>query len=133
MEKEFTFIENTLETDLIGMNAGLLKQYIMFIADGKFYFILIYVFFSFVTWMWFGYAAIYNVKNPFPWMDKWSMEGITSFFEKRNPEYQQAGVLHEIKKRKRKDNEEDSDGKFHFFHFFKKLFEKMQKRKQKKL
>ena len=35
VEKEFTFIDNTLETDLIGMNSGLLKQYIMFVADGR--------------------------------------------------------------------------------------------------
>ena len=42
------------------------------------------------------------------------MEGLTSFFEKRNPEYQQAGVMHGTKKRKRND---DKKG------YFIKLFE----------
>lgn len=79
VEKEFIFIEKTLDVDLIGMNSSLLKQYIMFVAD--------------VTLRWFGYSAIYNVKNPFHWMDKWSMDGITSFFEKRNTEYQLSGVM----------------------------------------
>ncbi len=88
VEKEFIFIEKTLEVDLIGMNSSLLKQYIMFVAD--------------VTLRWFGYPALYKVKNPFPWMDKWSVDGITSFFEKRNSEYQLSGVI--TKKRKRPES-----------------------------
>lgn len=61
------------------MNSILLKQYILFVAD--------------ITLKWFGYNSLYNVKNPFPWMDKWSINGITSFFEKRNTEYQLSGIL----------------------------------------
>ena len=85
VEREFIFIEKTLKVDLIAMNPSLLKQYIMFVAD--------------VTLRWFGYAALYNVKNPFPWMDKLSVDGITSFFEKRNSEYQLSGVISGKRKR----------------------------------
>ena len=88
VEKEFRFIEDTLQTDLIGMNSSLLKQYIMFVAD--------------VTFRWLGYGVLYDVRNPFPWMDKWSVDGITSFFEKRNAEYQLAGVLSKNRGLKRK-------------------------------
>lgn len=77
VEREFEFIDHTLEVDLVGMNSSLMKKYIMFVAD--------------VTWQWFGYEPLYKVKNPFPWMDKWSVDGLTSFFEKKNPEYQLAG------------------------------------------
>ena len=39
-----------------------------------------------------GYKKIYNVTNPFSWMDMISLQGKTNFFEKRVAEYQKAGV-----------------------------------------
>lgn len=79
VEKEFFFIEQTLQVDLIGMNASSLKQYILFVAD--------------ITLRYLGYAPIYKVKNPFEWMKNWSLDGLTSFFEMRNVEYHKANIL----------------------------------------
>ena len=36
---------------------------------------------------------VYNVKNPFDFMENISLEGKTNFFEKRVGEYQKAGVM----------------------------------------
>ncbi|MEL6845234.1 MAG: ribonucleoside-diphosphate reductase, partial [Bacteroidota bacterium] len=36
---------------------------------------------------------VYNVENPFPWMDLISLQGKTNFFEKRVGDYQKAGVM----------------------------------------
>ena len=35
---------------------------------------------------------MYNVENPFEWMDMISLQGKTNFFEKRVGDYQKAGV-----------------------------------------
>jgi ribonucleoside-diphosphate reductase beta chain len=39
-----------------------------------------------------GYSKIYNVENPFDFMDMISLQGKTNFFEKKVAEYQKAGV-----------------------------------------
>lgn len=36
---------------------------------------------------------VYNVENPFDFMDNISLEGKTNFFEKRVGEYQKMGVM----------------------------------------
>lgn len=36
---------------------------------------------------------MYNVKNPFDFMENISLEGKTNFFEKRVGEYQKPGVM----------------------------------------
>lgn len=36
---------------------------------------------------------VYNVKNPFDFMENISLEGKTNFFEKRVGEYQKTGLL----------------------------------------
>ena len=36
---------------------------------------------------------IYNVSNPFDFMENISLEGKTNFFEKRNGDYQKASVM----------------------------------------
>lgn len=51
VEREFAFVDETLKEGLIGMNSGLLKQYVMFVAD--------------VTLSWFKYDKIYNVSVRF--------------------------------------------------------------------
>eukprot|EP00186_Timspurckia_oligopyrenoides_P005119 CAMPEP_0182444986 /NCGR_PEP_ID=MMETSP1172-20130603/3261_1 /TAXON_ID=708627 /ORGANISM="Timspurckia oligopyrenoides, Strain CCMP3278" /LENGTH=341 /DNA_ID=CAMNT_0024640669 /DNA_START=278 /DNA_END=1303 /DNA_ORIENTATION=+ len=75
-EKEF--IIDALPCDLIGMNSGLMSEYIEFVAD------------RLLTSL--GYSKIYNAKNPFDWMELISLQGKTNFFEKRVGEYQKAGV-----------------------------------------
>jgi len=45
-----------------------------------------------------GNDKIYNVENPFPWMDMISLQGKTNFFEKRVGDYQKSGVMAEKEK-----------------------------------
>jgi len=77
IEKEF--ITEALPVGLIGMNAGLMQQYIEFVAD---------------RWLSeLGYQTIYNTTNPFDFMEMISLQGKTNFFEKRVGDYQKAGVM----------------------------------------
>jgi ribonucleoside-diphosphate reductase beta chain len=77
IEKEF--VSDALPVGLIGMNADLMCQYIEFVADR----LLVSL----------GNEKVYNVENPFPWMDLISLQGKTNFFEKRVGDYQKAGVM----------------------------------------
>ena len=77
IEKEF--ILEALPVKLIGMNSDLMAQYIEFVADR----LLLEL----------GNEKIYNVSNPFDFMEMISIQGKTNFFEKRVGEYQKAGVL----------------------------------------
>ena len=70
---ETEFICDALPCKLIGMNSDLMTQYIKFVAD------------RLVVQL--GYKKIYNVANPFEWMELISLEGKTNFFERRVAEY----------------------------------------------
>jgi len=71
IEKEF--INDALPCRLIGMNAGLMNQYIEFVADR----LLIQL----------GSEPVYKVINPFDFMEMISLEQKTNFFESRVSEY----------------------------------------------
>ena len=71
IEKEF--ITESLPCALIGMNQKLMKQYIEYVSDRLL--------------RMFGLEKIYNVENPFDWMELISVQGKTNFFEKRVGEY----------------------------------------------
>ena len=75
---EEEFVTESLPVKLIGMNCDLMNQYIQFVADR----LLIQL----------GCDKVYNVTNPFDFMDMISLQGKTNFFEKRVAEYQKAGV-----------------------------------------
>lgn len=75
---EQEFLTEALPVDLIGMNNNLMKEYIEYVADR----LLVEL----------GYSKIYNMKNPFDFMENITCEGKTNFFEKRVGEYQKAGV-----------------------------------------
>jgi ribonucleoside-diphosphate reductase beta chain len=77
IEKEF--VTDAIPVKLIGMNSDLMSQYIEFVADRLLQEL--------------GNEKIYNVTNPFDFMDMISIQGKTNFFEKRVGEYQKAGVL----------------------------------------
>jgi len=79
VEVEKGFICDAIPVSLIGMNAGLMGQYIEFVADRLIKDL--------------GYRPLYGSKNPFDWMDMISLEGKTNFFEKRVGEYQKSGVM----------------------------------------
>jgi len=61
------------------MNAELMTQYLQFVADN----LLVD----------FGCSKEYNVKCPFDFMELISLEGKSNMFEKRESNYQKAGVL----------------------------------------
>jgi len=74
IEKEF--ITESLPCRLVGMNSNMMSQYIEFVAD------------RLLTQL--GHPKIYNVPNPFPWMEMISMDGKTNFFERRVGDYSKA-------------------------------------------
>lgn len=76
---EVEFLTEALPVNLIGMNCKLMKQYIEYVADR----LLVAL----------DCKKVYNVKNPFDFMDMICLEGKTNFFEKRVSEYQKAGVM----------------------------------------
>lgn len=76
---EREFVKDSLPVRLIGMNADLMCQYIEFVADR----LLIAL----------GVPKIFNVTNPFDFMDLISIPGKTNFFERRVAEYQKSGVM----------------------------------------
>ena len=73
VEIETEFICNALPCRLIGMNSTLMTQYIQFVADR--------------LCLQLGYDKIYNVINPFDFMELISLESKTNFFEKTVSEY----------------------------------------------
>ncbi|XP_054707988.1 ribonucleoside-diphosphate reductase subunit M2-like [Uloborus diversus] len=76
---EQEFLTEALPVALIGMNNKLMKQYIEFVADR----LLVEL----------SCEKIYNVENPFDFMEHISLEGKTNFFEKKVGEYQKCGVM----------------------------------------
>jgi ribonucleoside-diphosphate reductase beta chain len=83
---EREFITESLPASLIGMNAKLMTQYLEFVTDR----LLVEL----------ECDPVYNVTNPFDFMDLIGMEGKTNFFEKRVGEYQKAGVMNSTKEDK---------------------------------
>lgn len=76
VEKEF--ILEALPVRLIGMNSDLMSQYLEFVTDR----LLVSL----------NCSKVYNVENPFDFMQNIALQGKTNFFEKRVSEYQKAGV-----------------------------------------
>lgn len=79
---ESEFLSDALPVRMLGMNNQLMTEYIQFVADRLL--------------MALGCSKIYNVKNPFDWMEVISMEGKTNMFERRIAEYQKANVTNTI-------------------------------------
>ena len=71
---------DALPCKLIGMNSTLMCQYIEFVADR----LLVSL----------GNDKVYNVTNPFDFMDMISLQGKTNFFEKRVSDYSKANINH---------------------------------------
>ncbi|KAJ6290119.1 hypothetical protein OIU78_025939 [Salix suchowensis] len=79
---EREFVVDALPCALVGMNGELMGQYIEFVADRLLGAL--------------GCGKLYNVPNPFDWMELISLQGKTNFFEKRVGEYQKASVMSSI-------------------------------------
>jgi len=78
VEIEKEFVVDALPVELIGMNSGLMCEYIEFCADRLLREL--------------GCSAHYGAANPFEWMEMISLQGKTNFFEKRVGEYSKSGV-----------------------------------------
>lgn len=76
VEKEF--ITESLPSSLIGMNDNLMSEYLEFVTDG----LLLDL----------KCKKVFKTKNPFGFMDMLELEGKSNFFEKRESNYQKAGV-----------------------------------------
>ena len=77
IEKEF--IKESLPYKLKGMNKELMSQYIEYVADHMLMMMI--------------NDKLYNVDNPFPWMDLISLESKTNFFERRVSSYAKQSVI----------------------------------------
>ena len=75
---EEEFVTDALPVGLLGMNADHMKTYIQFVAD-RLLFAL-------------GVDKVYNVQNPFGFMEMISLQSQTNFFEKRVSEYAKSGI-----------------------------------------
>jgi len=73
VEIELEFICEAIPCRLIGMNSVLMSQYIKFVADR--------------LSLQLGYDKIYNISNPFDWMQLISLERKSNFFEASVSEY----------------------------------------------
>jgi ribonucleoside-diphosphate reductase beta chain len=76
VELEKEFINDALPCRLIGMNSELMSQYIEFVADR--------------LAVQYNVGKLYNVKNPFDFMEAISLERKSNFFEGRVAEYSRA-------------------------------------------
>ena len=78
VEIETIFITDSISCAMLGMNVAMMKQYVRFVGDR----LMIQL----------GYSKIYNVANPFDFMENISVENKTNFFEDRVSNYSKAGV-----------------------------------------
>ena len=75
---EKQFILESIPVSLIGMNAKLMSQYVEYVTD--------------ILLTNLDVPPIYNVSNPFPWMDLMTMPRKANFFEQHVTDYVKAGI-----------------------------------------
>ena len=78
VEVEKDFINNSIPCSMLGMNSDLMCLYIEFVAD------------RLLTQL--NYDKIWNSQNPFPFMERISIETKSNFFESRVSQYSKANV-----------------------------------------
>mmetsp|Transcript_2435 Transcript_2435/g.2701 ORF Transcript_2435/g.2701 Transcript_2435/m.2701 type:complete len:407 (+) Transcript_2435:435-1655(+) len=79
VEIEKSFVVDALPCSLIGMNCALMSRYVEYCADR----LLVEL----------ECEKVYNVSNPFDWMETISLQGKANFFERRVDQYQKSGVM----------------------------------------
>lgn len=82
VDLEIEFLSDALPVRLIGMNSELMGQYIRFVADH--------------LCVSLECEKIYNVNNPFDFMEMISLEGKSNFFERKVGEYRRNGVMNSL-------------------------------------
>jgi ribonucleotide reductase beta subunit family protein with ferritin-like domain len=78
VEVEKNFIIESIPCSMLGMNAELMSIYIEFVADR----LLVQL----------GYDKIWKANNPFPFMERISIETKSNFFESRVSQYSKANI-----------------------------------------
>jgi ribonucleotide reductase beta subunit family protein with ferritin-like domain len=78
VEVEKNFITESIPCSMLGMNQQLMSVYIEFVAD------------RLLSQL--QYNKIWNVQNPFPFMERISLETKSNFFESRVSQYSKANV-----------------------------------------
>lgn len=78
VEYEVEFITESIPCNLIGMNSGMMEEYIHYVGD------------YLLTQL--NFSKIWKVRNPFPFMESISLEGKANFFEKKVSNYSKAGI-----------------------------------------
>ena len=78
VEIESDFITHAIPCSMLGMNCALMDQYIKYVADR----LLVQL----------GDDKMFDVENPFPFMERISLDGKTNFFEHRESNYAKARV-----------------------------------------
>ena len=73
------FVNESLRNPVLGMNANVMNQYVLFVAD-----VLLHM---------LGCEKHYKVQNPFPFMESISIENKTNFFERKVTEYNLSDVI----------------------------------------
>ncbi|MDZ4662717.1 MAG: ribonucleotide-diphosphate reductase subunit beta [Pseudomonadota bacterium] len=81
IECEMSFAEDILQHGIAGLSIKDMRQYLQFIADKRLENLRM--------------APVYNVKNPFPFMELQDIQELTNFFERRVSAYQM-GVTGEV-------------------------------------
>jgi ribonucleoside-diphosphate reductase beta chain len=80
VELEILYAQDTMPRGILGLNAGLFREYVQYIADRRFERL--------------DMPTQYGSKNPFPWMsEQMDLSKEQNFFEKRVTEYQKAAAL----------------------------------------
>lgn len=80
VELEVAYAEDCMPTGMLGLNAGLVTQYVQHIADRRLERIHL--------------DKVYDVENPFPWMSEITdLRKEKNFFETRVTEYKTSGML----------------------------------------
>ena len=80
VEYEIAYAKECLPDGVLGLNSGLFREYVQFVADRRLKRI--------------GLPAQYGSRNPFPWMSEtMDLAKEKNFFETRVTEYQSAGSL----------------------------------------
>ncbi|WP_425953250.1 ribonucleotide-diphosphate reductase subunit beta [Ralstonia pseudosolanacearum] len=81
VELEYAYAEDTMPRGVLGLNAGIFKEYLRFIANRR--------------CLQIGLPELYpGAENPFPWMSEMiDLKKEKNFFETRVTEYQTGGTL----------------------------------------
>ena len=93
---ETVFVREALRNPILGMNAGMMIEYVKFVAD--------------VLLQMLDCPKHFGTRNPFPWMQQISLTSKHNFFEKRVTDYSLAHVkVPAMKKVKTGDGDDDED------------------------